>query len=287
MENIDNKIVTIEKIVEISQFFESNKNKYVELFNKDKIKNENLSYDKQDFEYYGTIPKVEYTVYFMDGRILKENSYDWFISMLVDKKFIKRIDFYLDISYSSDNIERTYKSIATTLILNADEYEDKIRLNVYSNNLESEANIFKNELTNIINTCEPRYNKIVKYSKFIIQTFCITIGLILSYIIYGILLVNMDNLDSIFVEYLENKYVLIIGQWLVAIILGNVVSYGIIYSLYKLILPKVKYSGYNSSNKSIYKEDINEFIEHSEIQLGRFSTASNLRKNIEKTYKYT
>ena len=223
----------------------------------------------------------------MDGRILKENSYDWFISMLVDKKFIKRIDFYLDISYSSDNIERTYKSIATTLILNADEYEDKIRLNVYSNNLESEANIFKNELTNIINTCEPRYNKIVKYSKFIIQTFCITIGLILSYIIYGILLVNMDNLDSIFVEYLENKYVLIIGQWLVAIILGNVVSYGIIYSLYKLILPKVKYSGYNSSNKSIYKEDINEFIEHSEIQLGRFSTASNLRKNIEKTYKYT
>ena len=87
---------------------------------------------------------------------------------------------------------------------------------------------------------------------------------------------------------MSNKYVLIFGQWFVAILLGNIFSYWYMLSLYKPLLPETKYAGYSrSSNKSIYTDDIDNYLEHSEVHFGKYWDAENRRNKIEKIYKIT
>ena len=42
-----------------------------------------------------------------------------------------------------------------------------------------------------------------------------------------------------------------------------------------------------SSSKSIYKDDIDEYVKHSEIHIGQFWDAAQRRNKIEKIYKIT
>lgn len=141
---------------------------------------------------------------------------------------------------------------------------------------------------NILEDNEDRYNKTIKHRKIRIQSFCISIGIVLSYILYVALRMNIDKLDPFMAQYLDNKLVLLVGQWVVAILSGNVLSYWFIVSIYKPLLPESKYAGYNSSTyRSVYKDDVDDFVEHSEIHFGKYWDAAKRRNTIEKIYKIT
>ena len=128
----------------------------------------------------------------------------------------------------------------------------------------------------------------MKHRKIRTQCFTISIGIILSYILYIILKINIDKIPPILAEYMNNKYILIFGQWFVAILLGNVFAYWYILSIYKPLLPSAKYAGYNRSTyKSKYTDDIDEYLEHSEVHFGKFWDAEKRRNKIEKIYKIT
>ena len=72
----------------------------------------------------------------------------------------------------------------------------------------------------------------------------------------------MELPDSI-QELLNNKYVLIFGQWIVATIVVNFFGDGIISSWYKNLLPKTKYIGYDRKNhQSIYIDNIEDYACH-------------------------
>ena len=88
--------------------------------------------------------------------------------------------------------------------------------------------------------------------------------------------------------YLTNKYVIVFGQWFASILLGNVFSYWYMLSIYRPLIPDAKYAGYNSSTyKSVYKDDIDDYLQHSEVHFGKFWDAENRRNKIEKIYKVT
>ena len=100
--------------------------------------------------------------------------------------------------------------------------------------------------------------------------------------------INADKISPVFAEYLSNKYILIFGQWFVAILLGNVFSYWYILSLYRPLLPETKYAGFNYSTKrGKYTDDVDDFIEHSEVHFGKYWDAEKRRNRIEKIYKVT
>ena len=88
--------------------------------------------------------------------------------------------------------------------------------------------------------------------------------------------------------YMSNKYVLIFGQWFVAILLGNIFSYWYILSVYRPLLPSTKYAGYNKSTyKSVYTDDIDTYLDGSEVHFGKYWDAERRRNQIEKIYKIT
>lgn len=141
---------------------------------------------------------------------------------------------------------------------------------------------------NVLEDNEDRYNKTMKHRKIRIQCFTISVGIILSYILYVILKINADKISPIFAEYLNNKYILVFGQWFVAILLGNVFSYWYILSVYRPLLPETKYAGYNySANRGNYIDDVDDYVEHSEVHFGKYWDAEKRRMTIEKIYKIT
>ena len=286
-EKIVNKIIPIQTIIDVANYFEDKKDEYKSLFEKDRQKNENLKYSEQVYEYKGTDCKVQYTVKFKDGKELTEANYNWFIGMIDKIVFIQKISIYYSISYFSNyknNQNYEYMNLYTFVNFG----EDSVSISVNGKNLEEEVYKVHSYLRGLIENNDYRYNKTVKHRNFRIQSFCLTIGFVLSYILYLIMLVNKKKLTGELEVLINNKFVLIIGQWFVAFLIGNILGFPIMKTLYKTIVPKTKYSHYNrSSSKSVYVDDIEKFISSDEVQIGINAYNGKKRLIIERIYKIT
>lgn len=286
-EKIVNKIVPIETIIEIANYLEDQKEEYNRLFEQDKQKNQNLSHSEQRYEYKGDHPKVQYTIRFKDGREVTEQGYNWFIGMINNLSVVEEITINSDIKYFSNYREQNhyeYMYLYTWVHF----WEDSVILRVDGKNMEEQVHKVHSYLRGTIENNEDRYNKTVKNRKLRMQAFCFCIGIALSYIVYLILLANKSKLPIDIANYLNNKMVLIIGQWFVAGLLGNILGFPIMMGFYKNIIPKSKYSHYNkSSHKSVYVDNIEDYTSHNEVQIGKFANNGRNRTTIEKIYKIT
>lgn len=201
--------------------------------------------------------------------------------------FIQKISIYYSISYFSNyknNQNYEYMNLYTFVSFG----EDSVSISVNGKNLEEEVYKVHSHLRGLIENNDYRYNKTVKHRNFRIQSFCLTLGFVLSYILYLIMLVNKEKLTGELEVLINNKYVLIIGQWFVAFLLGNILGFPIMKTLYKTIVQKTKYSHYNrSSSKSVYVDDIEKFISSDEVQIGINAYNGKKRLIIERIYKIT
>lgn len=286
-EKIVNKVIPIETIVEVANYLEDQKEEYRRLFESDEQKNKDLKYSEQVYEYKGENPKVQYTIKFKDGREITEPDYNWFISMLGNLKAIEHISFYSSINYSTNYKNREhyeYMYLSTYIHF----YEDSTSIRVDGTNMEEQVYRIHSYLRGIIENNENRYNKTVKNRNLRVQSFCLSIGFVLSYIIYLVLNVMRAELPEICLQILNNKYGIILGQWFVSAVIGNILGFPIMMALYKSIVPRSKYSHYSrSSHKSVYVDDVEDYVSHNEVQIGKFSNNGKNRATIEKIYKIT
>ena len=286
-EKIVNKIIPIETIIEVANYLEDQKDEYTRLITIDKEKNQNLPYGQQVYKYKGEIPHINYTVRFTDGREVTNPDYNWFINMLNNKSSIEYIFIHSHISYKSnykDNEHYEHMRLDSWIHF----WENHVTISIDGKNTEEQVYKVHSYIKGVIENNEDRYNKTVKNRNLRIQAFSFSIGIILSYILYLILSLNMSTLPSALVGMLNNKLFLVIGQWLVAGLFGNILGYPIIMILYKNIIPKTKYSHYNkSSHKSVYVDNIEDYISNDEVLIGKFANNDKNRMNIEKIYKIT
>ncbi len=286
-EKVVNKIIPIDTIVELANYLEDQKEEYRRLFENDKNNNINLKYSEQVYQYKGDTPKIEYTIRFKDGKEVTEPDYNWFISMLNNLSVIEKITLYYYVGYSSNYENKgnyEYMHIYTWLHF----WEDSTTIRVEGKNMEEQVYRLHSYLRGILENTDDRYNNTVKKRKLRIQSFCFSIGFILSYIIYFVLLANKAKIPQELANYMNNKYVIIFGQWFLSAVIGNIFGLPIMMILYRNILPKAKYSHYSkSSQKSIYVDNIEDYISHNEVQIGKFSNNGKNRTLIEKIYKIT
>ena len=286
-EKIVNKIVPIETIIEAANFLEDQKDEYARLIDRDKEKNQNLSFKDQVFDYKGDTPKLQYTIKFKDGREVTEEGYNWFIGMIGNLSAIERISMNLYIYYSSNSKDSNHYE---HMRLHAWIYfhEDHVSLQIDGKNTEETVYKVHSYLKGLIENNEDRYNKTVKNRNLRIQAFSFSIGIILSYILYFILSANVSALGPTIANLFNNKIFLIIGQWLVAGVLGNIFGFPIMSILYRTIVPKTKYSHYSrASRKSVYVDNIEDYTSKDEVQIGQFANNKKKRATIEKIYKIT
>lgn len=286
-EKIVNKIIPIETIIEVANYLEDQKEEYQRIFEKEEQKNAGLKYSEQVYEYKGDNPKVQYTIRFKDGREITEADYNWFVGMLNNLNSIEQITFYSTISYSSNARTREhyeYMHLYTWVHFR----EDTTTIRVDGKNMEEQVYRVHSYLRGTIENNDDRYNKTVKNRKLRIQSLCFSIGFVLSYIIYFILMANKNKIPVELANYLDNKMIIIIGQWFISALVGNILGLPIMLALYRNILPKAKYSHYSkSSHKSVYVDNVEDFVAHNEVQIGKFANNGKNREIIEKIYKIT
>ena len=287
-ETIINKQIDVETIIELANYLEDQKEEYDRLMELDENKNKGLSYDEQVYQYRKMgEPKVEYEITFKDNKDIQQSDYNWFIGNLTDIAKVKKINMYFSVSYT-DNSRDKDNAIHRRMSENITFYEDRVYLRVDGTELEDEVYKRHSYIRGVLERGEDRYNKTVKNRMVRIQSFCLSIGFVLSYIIYFILNGMKADLPEILVQMIENKYVIIIGQWFVAAIVGNIFGYAIMMGLYRNILPKTKYSHYSSSShKSVYVDDVDNYVGECEVHIGQYANCGKNRALIEKIYKVT
>ena len=152
-----------------------------------------------------------------------EDIYNWFIGMLNNISSIEKISFYFSVYYSTNAENKEiyeYKHLYTSVYF----YEESTSIRVDGKGMEEQVYRVHSYLKGIIENNDDRYNKTVKNRKIRMQSWCFSIGFILSYIIYFILKINIDKIPVEFANYLENKFVIVFGQWFISIIIGNILG---------------------------------------------------------------
>lgn len=287
-ETIVNKQIELDTIIELAKYLENQKEEYIKLINIDENKNKGLPYNEQVYQYRSMgYPTIEYGITFKDNKDIQQSDYNWFIGSLTNISKIKKIDMYFRVSYTDNSIDREHpihKSISESITF----YEDRVYLRVDGNELENEVYKQHSYIRGLLESGEDRFNKTIKHRTLRIQSFCLSIGFILSYIIYFVLNGMKADLPEILVQIINNKYGIIFGQWLISAIIGNVFGYAIMMGLYRNILPRSKYSHYSySSHKSVYVDDIDNYTGECEVHIGMYADSGKNRKLIEKIYKIT
>ena len=296
MENkVVNKQIPIKSIIDVANYLDDYKNRYDNVFEKEEMQNKNLDYSEKNYEHENGSTELRYTVRLVNGKEMTETDYNWFIGMLNDLRAIEEVRLNLRISYYGKQGNERHNSVYNQISANVEfrdaqhelNYSDA-HVNVQTTNQESEAHNIYSTIMNTLENNEDRFDKTIKHRKIRMQSLCISVGIVLSYILFVILKINQGNLPTFLAEYLGNKYVIVFGQWFAAILLGNVFAYWYILSIYKPLLPSTKYAGYNRSTyKAQYTDDIDDYLEHSEIHFGKYWDAENRRNKIEKIYKIT
>lgn len=296
MENkVVNKQIPLKTIIDVANSLDDYKAKYDKIFEDEERKNKGLAFGEKNYEYQNGNAEVRYTVTLHNGKTMTEMDYNWFIGQLNEPRAIQEIRIDMRVSFfrnsGKDNVNDQYNSISTTVDFRDTRMDLKysdVNIDVQTTNQEQEAHNLYSTIMNILEDNEDRYDKTIKHRKVRMQSLCISVGIILSYILYIILKINSDKIPGDMAQYLNNKNVIVFGQWFVAILLGNVFAYWYILSVYKPLLPSSKYAGYNSSTyKSVYKDDIDDYIDHCEVQFGQYWDADKRRNKIEKIYKIT
>ena len=184
-----NKQIPIKTIVDIANYFEEYKERYSDLFQKDQEKNEKLNFADKNYEYRSADVSLMYTIRLRNGKNMKESNYNWFIVQLGQPSIIEEVIIDLRISYfgkiEKDNTNDQYNSINVSVdFRNAGmnlNFSD-VYVEANSTNQERAANNIYYTVINILENNKDRFDNTIKNRKIRIQSFCIAVGIILSYI---------------------------------------------------------------------------------------------------------
>lgn len=233
--------------------------------------------------------KIRYRIEYYDGKEKTEEDYEWFKQEVSNVRAVKDINIIYRLSYIDKKSENeAVKMLSADIYFHTSDkgYYSSASYNVDSKQMETEADSLYGKIESIFRNNPTRYDAIIKYRKYITIAISTAVGIIISYILYLILRLGLGNSDGFFNTALNNKTIIVFGQWITAILGGYALVSWFINMKYQPMLPDKKYLGYSSSrNKGMYSDNVEKFVENSEVQIGKYYDLRNRRKSIKKAFK--
>ena len=157
-------------------------------------------------------------------------------------------------------------------------YEDRMSIDASISSLDNKMSDIYKLIKDKINNASVKYDRIIKDKNKISNKVSFAIGIIPSLIVCTLLA---------FIPVVRHIYSITILSYpilvlLLTFVIGATFSASKLEPYYKSIMPKKKYDGYDSNRgKSIYKDDIDNFVGTSEIIIGKNINNIHNRKEIE------
>lgn len=288
-EKIINKIVSRDVIKEIATYLENEKKHYQLLYDYDKQLNSCVNYSERRYIFDGSTNSSSYEIKYKSGEAIHKDDYNWFLSQL-ESSNLKNIDhiriaFSTSFFYKKDSEDNSqFKSVHIYIHF----YEKSLGYTFENKEMEDENHKYFSDITNILNSCPARYDKIIKSRSIIKQSLNFCIGFIFAYIITIILYLSRLSFPNNMQDIFGNKIILVLLFWSISSIFGNTIGYFINTNLFKNISPQRKCSHYSSSSKKlIYINDIEGYKKEVENQIGIFHNSIEKRMKIKKMLKVT
>lgn len=277
---VANKIISDTDLFEIFQKMNDELKENIRISNQEKIENEKFESNYQHWTLKNFEGTIKVDIDFYDDTHIRVDNYNSFITIFNSRlKDIKNLIVMYHYNYWIQN-EKDSNYISQSLTMNI--YEDKMNIDVNLSSADNKMNDIYDLIKAKIQNSPVKYDRIIKNKTSITNKIGLSIGMIPSAIICVLLL-----LVPTIREYYEKTYILFpILTLFLSLVIGNTIINGRMDKLYSPLVPEKKYAGYDSSSgKSMYKDDIDKFVNSSEIIIGKNIDNINNRKEIQEMEK--
>jgi len=281
--NTTNKIISYEDLVEIFSAMQEKLDFYKKVYVNEEAQNKDLDFFDQrwtfkDNDFYS---RLTFNVDFYDDTSIKFDNYNDFMGIFNNRLHeIKSIFSTFNISYSvyKENKESYHYSQYINMWLTETKTDITVSLSSEDKKIDDIFELIKNKILN----APTKYDYIIKKKRTIYNTVGMGIALIPSLI----LLTSLLFVPAIKAAFISSYVLYPISVLIVAFLLGEIVSSIVLDGLYKNIIPEKEYDGYDTKrNVSKYSDNINKYIETSEILIGKNTNNLKYRKTIKNKYE--
>ncbi len=262
--NASNKIVSFDDIVDIINKMNEVLKKYVEINNKEKLQNDNVKYSEQKWTFENRGSGINYYINYNNNNQIRLDDYDSFMGLVNTRlEEIKGISLFFTLSY---NIRGFGETKYYSENLNVFIWEDRLTIEVSSDKGENKMKEVFDYIKTKVDSAPIKYDDIIKNRTRIVLFSGLPLGLLIASIITALLLVIPEVRNIFATTYIMYPIItcmlgFLIGQFAGSILLGK---------YYTTIIPDQKYAGYDSSKgKSMYKDDVDAYVNKPEFLIGK------------------
>lgn len=276
---VANKIIKSEDLYEIFCKMNEELNKYLKIFKSEQLRNQSLDYSYKVWTFNDSGSKLKFSVDFYDDTQIDFDNFNNFISIFNSRlEEIKSIDVYYVLSYEVKNPNNTsndgYRSQRIHVWIREEKMDIEASISSEDDKMNEVYELIKNKILN----SQVKYDKVIKDKSKISLIVNSAIGFMPSIIIVSLLLL-VPTVRKVLVD----SYVLYpICVMFLTLLLGGVIGSSKIDSLYRNIVPEKKYVGYKDG--PVYKDDIDKYLETSEILIGNNTNNLKNREDIVELY---
>lgn len=261
----ENKIITNDSLFQIFQLMGEKLKKYKKVSEYENKSNNMLDYAYQSYTFKDEGSKMKVTVDFYDNTNITFDNYDNFASIFYNRvDEIKSLHVYYSLSYyivtPTPNKRSDYYSQYIDMYIT----ENKMDISFKLDSKDPKLNDLYELIKNIILNAPEKYDMVIKKKNSITNTVAFAIGMIPALIITSLLLF----VPVINVILLKGYVVYPLLCVILAFLVGSLVASSKLDKYYSTIVPEKKYAGY-SDGHAVYKDDVDKFINTSEILIGR------------------
>lgn len=277
---VANKIITDKNLFEIFALMNEKLVSFKKTYQMEEAQNRMLEYNYQKWTFKDNGSSLSFDVNFYDDTNIKFDNYNNFLAIFNSRLHeIKSIWVNFRLSYMKTSPESSNDWYNQHI--NMSIYENKADIDVSLSSADNRIDDVYNLIKNIVLNAPPKYDTVIKKKSKINTVVGLAIGFIPSLVISTILLF-VPAIRQIFAA----SYVLYpVCCLILAFFIGGTMGSAKLDRLYKSISPEQKYAGYDSTNyKSIYKDDIDSYVQSSEILIGKNIDNLKCREDIMNYY---
>lgn len=277
---VANKIISDTDLFEIFQKMNDELKKNISIYNQEKINNEKFEREYQHWTTKDFDGTFKCTFNFYDDTNISVDNYNSFITIF-NSRLHEIKDMWVRYHYNY-TIQNGNDSKYISKLINLTIYEHKIDIEVKLGSEDDKMNDIYELIKEKIQKSPVKYDRIIKSRTLITNKIGFATGFIPGAIICTLLLLS-ESIRHIF----SNTYIIFpLVVVFLSLIIGGTITGNRLSKLYSPLVPEKKYAGYDSNKgKSIYKDDIDSFIEKSEIIIGKNIDNLKNRKEIEELEK--